>query len=336
MARVTLADVARRAGVSPATASHVLNGTGIGRIRVSDATSALVRRAAEEMQYVPSTAARGLARGSAGRIAIVVPNLYQPYFARMAEALILALEGRGWTTTMRLSRDATAETDAVLGLSTADADGVIVCPHFLTPDLLAGRTPRSPVVQVGGAPVDGIDCVVMGELDGALSAARHLIARGRRRIAYVGEPWLDPGRSPRCRGYASAHEEAGLEVDPRLVVSGADWDRRESGLEVMVGLLRSGIEVDAVMSVNDAVAVGALRAVSLAGLRIPEDVAFTGFDNTEEAAFTTPPLTSVDPGVEQMAALAVDMLADRLDGAEGPDRRVTAETSLVIRASSGG
>ncbi|MGY5764162.1 LacI family DNA-binding transcriptional regulator [Brachybacterium sp. DNPG3] len=335
MARVTLADVARRAGVSSAAVSHVLNGTGSGRIRVSAATRELVARAAEELQYVPSAAGRGLARGSSGRIAIVIPNLFQPYFARMAEALILALEERGLSTTMRLTEDAASEREAVLGRSTEGADGVIVCPHFLTPELLAGESPRVPVVQVGGGPMDGIDCVVMGELDGALDAVRHLIDRGRRSIAYLAEPWLDVERSQRYLAYRQALDEAGLEVDPRRVVRGSDWDRRESGMEAMVGLLRTGVEVDAVMCVNDAVAVGALRAASLAGLRIPEDVAFAGFDNTEEAAFTTPPLTSVDPGVQQMASLAVEMLADRLAGASGPDRRATAATSLVIRESTG-
>lgn len=338
MARVTLAEVAAAAGVSAATASHVLSARADrrGTIRVSAETGERVSRIARDLGYVPSAAARGLVRGGPDRIAIMVPNLRQPYFAKMAETLILALEERGLHTTLRLSYDAAAERDAVLGRSTTDVAGMIVCPHFLSAELLDGQAPPFPVVQVGGAPTDGIDCVVMGEYDGALAAARHLLDLGRRRIAYVADPWLASREGPRHRAYLDAHGERGLSPDPRLAIQGADWDRRETGLEAMVGLLRTGIPFDAVMCVNDAVAVGAMRAAALAGLRIPEDVAFTGFDATEEAAFTTPPLTSVDPGVHEMAQQAVEMLARRLDGSAEPAGRESAPPSLVIRSSTVG
>lgn len=336
MARVTLADVARRANVSSATASHVLNrrDTGEGTIRVSSSTSATVRRAAAELGYVPSTTARGLASGSVGRIAIVVPNLFQPYFARIAGALIDALEDQGLSTTLRLSHDGPAERAAVLGHSTRDADGVIVCPHFLSAELLGGARPPFPVVQVGGGTTPGIDCVVMNEYEGALAAIRHLIEIGRRRVVFVADPWLTRSDSGRFLAYRDGLEEAGLPFDARLVVEGADWDRRESGLEATVGLLRTGLPFDAAMCANDALAVGALRALSSAGLRIPADIAVTGFDNTEEAAFNTPSLTSVDPGVDRMAQVGVQMLVARLHGHQGPSRRETVTTKLVVRAST--
>lgn len=334
MRRVTLSQVAERAGVSPAAASHVLRGLERGTIRVSEATQAAVRAAAAELGYVPSAAARGLAAGSAGRVAILVPNLQQPYFARIAESLAVALEVHGLTTTLRLSRTPESERDAVLGRTTRDVDGVIVCPHFITAELLEGRTPPLPVVQVGGSPTDGIDCVVMSEYEGALAAARHLLASGRRRIAYIADPWLDSTKSQRHRGYLDAHAELGLEPDPRLQVAGSDWDRRETGQEAVIGLFRTGVAFDGIMCVNDAVASGAMRAISRAGLRIPEDVAITGFDNTDEGAFMTPPLTSVDPGAPEMAGLAVSMLRSRLDGDRSPARREMAATQLVVRSST--
>lgn len=338
MARVTLADVAAAAGVSPATASHALRAQQRteGTIRVSATTRERVLGSAQALGYIPSAAGRGLAHGGPERIGIMVPNLRQPYFAKMAESLILALEERGLSTTLRLSYDAAAEQEAVLGRSTRDVAGMIVCPHFLSTELLAGHAPPFPVVQVGGGPTEGIDCVVMGEYEGALAAARHLLDIGRRRIAYIADPWMPTSEGPRYRAYIDAHRERGLTLDPRLAIEGADWDRRETGLEAMVGLLRSGASFDAVMCVNDAVAVGAMRATSLAGLRIPDDVAFSGFDCTDEAAFTTPPLTTVDPGVQEMAQLAVTMIGERLAGAGGPARRESAPPSLVIRASTAG
>lgn len=336
MARVRLADVAARARVSTATASHVLRGARSGgTIRVSESTRAAVRQAADELGYVPSAAARGLAAGSSGRVAIMVPYLYNPYFAYMAQTLILALEERGMTTTLRLAHDAEAERDAVLGRTTGDVDGMLVCPHFLSAEML-GEKPGLPVVQVGGAPTEGIDCVVMGEEEGMRSAVRHVLEQGRRRIAYVADPWIRDLGSARFTGYRTALAEVGLEVDPDLLIEGADWDRRGSGLDAMVGLLRSGTRFDAAVCVNDAVAVGALRAISRAGLRVPEDVAITGFDDTVEVAFTSPPLTSVDPGVQQMAELAVEMLVARLEGSTAPAVRVSAPPRLIVRASTRG
>src|SRR5690606_20156329 len=159
---------------------------------------------------------------------------------------------------------------------------------------------------------------------------------GRRRIAYVADPWIRRGPSERFLGYRHGLAEHGLEVDPALVIEGTDWDRRGSGLDAMLGLLRSGVEIDAAICVNDAVAAGALRALSRAGVRVPEDVALTGFDATEESAFTSPPLTSVDPGVQGMAELAVGMLLERLAGDDSPARRVSAPPRLVVRASTTG
>lgn len=337
MTQVTLADVAAAAGVSTATVSYVLRAPERtdGTIRVSARTRETVHRVARELGYMPSAAGRGLALGTAERIAIMVPNLVQPYFARMAEALILALEERGLSTTLRLAHDAAAERDAVLGRTTQDVAGVIICPHSLSAELLAGAAPALPTVQVGGAPTPEIDAVVMAEQEGLLTATRHLLDRGRRRIAYVADPWLPSHEGPRYLGYFEAHTERGLEVDDALAIQGTDWDRHETDLEAMVGLLRSGAPFDAVTCINDAAAVGAMRAASLAGLRIPRDVAFIGFDNTEEAAFTTPPLTSVDPGVPEMAQRAVAMLIARLEGESGPARRESAPLELIVRASTG-
>ena len=219
-----------------------------------------------------------------------------------------------------------------MGLTTRDADGVLICPHHLSTELLGGRRPPLPVVQLGALPTEGVDRVAMDELGGALAAARHLLGAGRRRIAYMARVDDDDG-GPRLAAYRQAHEELGLEVDEDFVVQGEDWDRRDTGLESTIGLLRSGIRFDALMCINDAVAIGAMRALLSAGARVPEDVAVTGFDNTTEGEFLTPALTTVDPGTHEMARAAVETLVARLEG-----RRLElhddASTRLVVRASS--
>lgn len=331
MRRPTLADVAAVAGVSAKSVSNVL----LDRPGVSAATRERVLAAVTEVGYAVNPAGRGLVSGRTGRIAVVVPMLYQPYFAEMAERLILALEAEGLTTTLRIAPDAAAERDAVVGVTTPDVDGVIICPHDFASSMIAGVPLARPVVQLGGSPIDELDCVIMGEFEGAYAAARHLLDSGRRRIALV---WNSPdGVEPagdRYDGYRKAISEAGIEVDPTLFATGSDWDRRVSGYEAMVGLLRSGVRFDAALCVNDAIAVGALRALRSHGRSVPGDVAVTGFDATDEAEFTTPSLTSVSPRKPEMVEHAVAMLLDRLGGHAGPPRHVRTGADLVVRASS--
>lgn len=331
MRRPTLADVAAVAGVSAKSVSNVL----LERPGVSAATRERVQAAVAEVGYAPNLAGRGLVSGRTGRIAIVVPMLYQAYFAEMAERTILALEARGLTTTLRIAPDAAAERDAVIGVTTPDVDGVIICPHEFDASMIEGVTLTRPVVQLGGGPIDRLDCVVMGEEEGAYAAARHLLDTGRRRIALLWNS-ADDGvpAGDRYDGYRRAIAELGIEVDPALFSSGSDWDRRVSGYEAMAALLRSGARFDAALCINDAIAVGALRALRSHGRRVPDDVAVTGFDATDEGEFTTPSLTSVSPRKPEMVDRAVAMLLERLGGHEGPGRHVHTGADLVVRAST--
>lgn len=332
MKRPTLEDVAAVARVSPKTVSNVLR----DRPYASEATRERVLQAVAAVGYRVNRAGRALAGGGSGRIAVVVPNLHQPYYAETAERLILALAAEGLTSTLRIAPDRDAEREAALGDTTADADGVIVCPHHLDAELLEGKTLDRPVVQFGGLPTGLLDTVVMGQREGFKAVTRHLLDTGRRRLALV---WnATPSGRPdgdRFDGFLEALHEFGLEPDPTLMVAGSDWDRRASGYEAMTGLLAAGAEFDAVMGVNDAVAVGALRALRAHGVRIPEDAALTGFDDTDEAEFTVPPLTTVSPEHEAMVDAAVRMLIDRLGGGTDTPQEYRARAHLIPRASSG-
>lgn len=327
----TLHDVALVAAVSAKTVSNVL----LGRPGASPATRTRVLEAVESVGYRVNRAGRGLASGRTGRVAIVIPMLYQPYFAEVAERLILALAEHGIDTTLRIAPQPSDERDAAIGVTTPDVDGVIVCPHGALAEMLSGVTLTRPVVQLGGAPSDTLDCVVMGEEEGAYAVTKHLLEQGRRRIAVI---WNATSRDrpdgDRYDGFLRALGEAGLEHDPRLYAAGSDWDRRMSGYEAVVALLRSGVRFDAALCVNDAIAVGAMRALRSHGRAVPGDVAVTGFDDTAEGAFTTPSLTSVNPRKAEMVEHAVRMMVERLDGFDGPFRSVRTGADLIIRSSS--
>lgn len=331
MRRPTLADVGAVAGVSAKTVSNVLR----GRPEVAPATRAAVLAAVAQTGYQVNQAGRGLASGRTDRVAVVVPNLYQPYFAEIAERLIHALEVHGITTRLHIAHDAAAEQAATLGPSTQDVDGVIVCPHHFVAEMLETTPARRPVVQLGGGPNDRVDTVVMGEREGAEAMTRHLLETGRRRIALVWNGFL--GRPPvddRYAGYLAALRAFDVEPDDRLFASGSDWDRRASGNEAMIGLLRTGREFDAALCINDAIAVGVLRALRSNGRRVPEDVAVAGFDDTDEAGFTVPSLSSVSPEQGSMVEAAVRMLLERIGGHDGPAREVRTGAHLVLRRST--
>src|SRR5690625_2193346 len=220
--RPTLADVAAVAGVSAKTVSNVL----LSRRYVSATTEDRVRAAIEAVGYQVNPAGRSLASGRSGRIAVVVPMLYQPYFAEVAERLILALAEHGLTSTLRLAWDAQAELDAVTGATTADADGVIICPHFFIGDMLAGVRPTRPTVQLGGSPNPLMDTVLMGEREGFRAVTAHLLDSGRERLALVWNQNSEGAPSGgRFAGFLAAHEERQLRPDEALFGAGSDWDR---------------------------------------------------------------------------------------------------------------
>jgi DNA-binding LacI/PurR family transcriptional regulator len=328
--RPTLADVAAEAGVSAKTVSNVL----LGRDEASSRTRAVVLAAVARLGYEVNPAGRGLASGRSGQVAVVVPNLYQPYFAELAERLILALHQEGLRTMLRVAHTAAAEWEATVGPAVRDVDGVIICPHFLHDGMLDGPLPK-PVVQLGGGRSARLDWVAMGERVGSTAMTGHLLGTGRRRIAVV---WNSaPGTWPtdeRFEGYRAALKAYRVPVPEELIVSGSDWDRRASGYEAMVGLLRTGAAFDAVLGINDAIAVGVLHALRSHGVRVPEDVAVAGFDDTDEGEFTSPALSSVSPEQPEMVAAAVRMLTERIDGYAGPARVVHTGAHLVLRAST--
>ena len=180
------------------------------------------------------------------------------------------------------------------------------------------------------------DHVVIDNVAAAREITAHLIRLGRRRIAAIGSQRTPEGASARLRlaGYADALTEAGLGYDEALVAPAPAWHRAD-GAAAMRGLLDSGVRPDAVFCFNDTLALGALRALHEAGLRVPEDVAVAGFDDIEDGRFSIPTLTTVAPDKAQIARLAVELLAERLDGDRAaPARELSAPYRLELREST--
>jgi DNA-binding LacI/PurR family transcriptional regulator len=212
-------------------------------------------------------------------------------------------------------------------------DGLIFSPLALGSDDRAAFAVDFPMVLLGerifGGPADH---VTMSNVEAARAATRHLIETGRRRIALIGshEGETVGSAALRQRGYEEALAEAGLPLDPALLGEAGLW-HRSTGAEAMERMLAAGTEIDAVFGLNDALAIGALHALHARGVAVPEEVAVIGFDDIEDAAYASPPLSSVAPGREQIAQTAVDLLLARVAGT-APDEHVEVITDFEVVA----
>lgn len=327
----TLTTVARLANVSVASASRALNG-----IKTSPDTLARVTAAAEAVGYVPNAAARSLRSRRTGQIAFAMPDVANPVYTTMVSSIQHVARAQGWRLMLH-STDADEEDELELlrDLKRRWVDGLILCSLHFTP-AHAEEVARAAVpVTVIGRPTKGaaVDTVRANSRHGAAEAVRHLHAVGRRRIALVNGPEQTAPGSSRRLGYLDGLRSCGLEQDDALVEVAADFMVEPGRLAAERLLERT--RPDAVFCANDLLALGTLAALRAAGLEVPRDVAVVGMDNTDLAALTWPPLTSVDLGSAERARLAAELLLKRI---ERPRRRaqiLAVEPRLVVRASSG-
>ncbi|MDT0317378.1 LacI family DNA-binding transcriptional regulator [Streptomyces millisiae] len=341
MARPRIKDVARRAGVSEKTVSNVIN----DYAHVSERTRRVVREAIEELGYRVNLAGRHLRRGRTGIVALVVPELDIPYFAELANGIIAHAERKDLTVLVHRTRaDREHELAALDGFRSDFADGVILSPLALTGDDLRERRGTLPLVLLGETVEPGFaDHVAIDNVLAAREATAHLLGLGRRRILAVGgRDRPGPGTAEaRTLGYRRALEGAGLAYDPAAVWPVAEF-RMPHGAAAVAEALAAGHRFDALLCLNDQLALGALRALHEHGLRVPEDVAVVGFDDVEAGRYSVPTLTTVAPDTDAVASVAVELLLHRIaeagDGGEPPappDERV-APHRLVVRESTTG
>jgi LacI family transcriptional regulator, repressor for deo operon, udp, cdd, tsx, nupC, and nupG len=329
----SLNDVAKRAGVSTATVSRALRGLPT----VSEQTRARIIAIADELGYVISPSASRLASGRTHTVGVVVPYVDRWFFGQVIVGVEHELRTRGYDLLLyNLGGDAGRErffdqmplrrrVDAVLVLSLPLADE----------EVSRLRTLRIPVGVVGGS-VEGFSCVRIDDVAGAGAAVRHLVNLGHRDIALISGgadvPMHFTTPLDRRRGYLDVLAEAGIEYDPDLEAAG-DFTMA-GGERAMSHLLGRSRRPTAVFALSDEMAFGAMRALRMSGLRVPEDVSVIGFDDHDMADLMN--LTTVaQPVVEQGAAVA-RLLMNRLpDGhTETSQHIMTIPTRLVVRGST--
>ncbi|QIQ02498.1 LacI family DNA-binding transcriptional regulator [Streptomyces liangshanensis] len=323
--RVTIADVARQAGVSKTTVSRVINTKG----EVDGGTAARVRAVIARLGYVPSSGAVGLARGSSRTVGMLVPSLTWPWMGEVLQGVVDTVEAAGYGLLLfTCNRGAESVQRFTTQVSARAFDGLLVVEPENTLDTIVGLHHQGlPVVLIDdrGAHPEDFPSVVTTNFEGGASAARHLLADGRTKPLVITGPAHFGCVRERLAGFRHV-----LPTD-RVVVG--DFTEL-SGRLAVEKLLHARVEFDAVFAHNDISAAGALRALRAAGRSVPDDIAVVGFDNIPMARHTEPPLTTVRQPAREMGETAARMLLEHLGGAAAPDEPVVLPTELVVRQSA--
>jgi LacI family transcriptional regulator len=331
---MNLEQIAKLSGVSRSTVSRVINNDP----NVSVVTREKVLQVVKRVNYAPNAAARSLAAGHTNVLGLVIPMgvaalFTDPYFTILIQGVSSACNLREYSVMLWLAEPEFERRMIRQIMHNGMLDGVIVSSMLMNDSLVRALADGGfPFILVGRHPTDArISYVDADNQGGAREAVTHLLRLGCTRVATITGPQNMIAGSDRLAGYRAALHDRGAAFDPALVAEG---DFTEAGgYHAMQRLLSR--RPDAVFAASDIMALGALRAIREAGLRVPEDVALVGFDDLPQAARTDPPLTTIRQPVHRLGGTAVDTLIDVVEHPDSAPRRIVLPTELVVRTSCG-
>ncbi len=325
-------DVARLAGVSTSTVSHVINKDRF----VSDAIRVRVEDAIRTLNYAPSALARSLKLNQTRTIGMLITASSNPFYSELVRGVERSCFERGYSLVLcNTEGDEQRMNRNLETLLQKRVDGLLLLcteTHQPSPAIMT-RYPAIPTVMMDWSPFDGDSDVIQdNSLLGGDIATRHLIEKGFTRIACVTGPLDKTPARLRLEGYRTAMQRAGLAVPEGYEVIG-DFEFG-GGLRAMQSLLALPEPPQAVFMGNDAMAVGAYQALYQAGLRIPQDIALVGYDDIELARYMTPPLTTIHQPKDELGELAIDVLIHRMAQPELQQQRLQLTPVLMERGSA--
>jgi LacI family transcriptional regulator len=321
----TIYDIAKLAGVNPSTVSRALTTPG----RINAATEAKVREAAKQLNYRVNPFARALPTGKTKMIALMVADITNPVFFKLVRGAELKAAEAGYTLVIAESQESSRVESDNLERILPSVDGVILGTTRLSDEEIYAVNKQKPVVLVNRK-VDGVSDVVPDNTPGIAEAVKHLAELGHKHIAFVAGPtasWINTDRWNLLMKNA---------VDLGMTISeiGANEPTVEGGKNSLDRVRAAG--VTAVVTYNDVMAIGLLRAATAAGIRVPEDLSIVGFDNIFGSDFTNPPLSTIQMPLEQVGNEAIDVLLKSFAAEDDePLHGSAASTSLLLRGSTG-
>ena len=330
--RATLADIAEMAGVSLMTVSRAIN----NKPGVSEKLRQRILVIAEEMGYRPNQIARGLATSLTNAIGLVVPDNTNPFFAQIARGVEDAAYDRQYNIFLvNTNEEPRRELDALDSLWAKDIDGVILCSSRLPVQALEAQIQRFPAMVVLNrgklTPRPNLTTVNVDDHRGAQLALQYLLAKGRRRIAYIAGPPTSTSSQRRLEGYRSQISVLGLALDLGLIEPTSP--NTEGGRQAAAALLARRPDLDAIFAFNDLVAVAAVQVCMEAGKRVPEDIAIIGVDDIPLATIFRPQLTTLHVNLNQIGHLSMVKLLELIHGSSAP-AAIQIDPELFLRESA--
>jgi LacI family transcriptional regulator len=330
--RVTIADVAERAAVSTMTVSRVLNNKG----EISEETRQHVLQVMDELGYRPNRVARSLATDKTLKIGIIVPSLSSAYFGSILEGVENVLWENGYNILLCNTANNVKREQAVLELFEEDrVDGVIVFSSRLpVEELNAYLNNQRAAVLLNSLETSAVaGCVFVDEHASIALAVNHLLASGRRHLAFIGLRQQTFATRERARGFQHALADAGLPFDAERQMATLEHARDQSA--PITALLRQNPYIDGLVCFNDEIAARALRSCACLGRRVPDDMAVVGYDDIFLAELLTPTLTTLRLKLtkQEVGAQAARMLLERMEGDQS-HAAMTLHHELIVRESA--
>lgn len=327
--KITIQDIAKRAGVSNQTVSRVLN----GKPDVAEDTRRRIEQIIDELSYVPSTAARSLRYQGTKTIGLIVPDNANPFFAEIARGVENAGFEAGYSVVLcNSNKSLQRELEHLRMLQAKQVDGIIFIASTTHIDQIRPLVDSGiPVVMFYRDPGDlNVDTFKIDNERAGYIATEHLIDLGHKAIACIRPAFAESPSSKRVLGYEEALTAHGLTWSEQLVRQGDNL--LSGGEEAVHQLLNNGVEFTAIFASNDAMAIGAMRALCSRGYRIPEDVSVIGIDDIILASYVDPPLTTVAQPKQKAGEQAVTYLVERMENDRIAGARTTIlDIELVVR-----
>lgn len=328
----SIKDVAKLANVSTATVSRVLRNAG----NVTEETKRRVLEAIEALNYQPNVLGRYLRRMETETVLVIVPDITNPFFSKVLRGIEAVALERGYQVLLGdTQNDVQLEEQYLNVLPQKQVDGMIFLTARTRKELMEEMSRQFPIV-LACEYLEGTDIptVSIDNISSARKATEHLIGLGHRRIAHLTGPMDVILSRDRLRGYYQALAQHDIDVDASLVQEG-DFSF-ESGYNVTLKLLALEKPPTAIFAANDAMAIGAIKAVRHRGGRVPDDVAVVGFDDIQMASIFEPGVTTIAQPMFDIGKQAMKLLLQLIDGEEVERRQFVLPDRLVIRESCGG
>ncbi|MFJ4172178.1 LacI family DNA-binding transcriptional regulator [Paenarthrobacter sp. NPDC089714] len=308
--RVGIADVAEKAGVSHATVSRVMN----GNAAVDPGIAARVRAAAAELKYQPNPVGRSLALGKTDTIGIVVPDLANPTFQAILRGLSIAAAQDGYRVLIADSSEVTSEEAILAGEARRRCDGVVLCaPRMPDAELEELAPTLHPLVLINRTTITtNTPSLSVDYGQGIQELARHLVSLGHQRLVYLSGPEHSASNRQRLVGLAEFRKEH-PDIELQMLHGGSNFDSGHDSTEAIIASGATGI-----LAFNDLVAMGLLSGLHERGIKVPEDISVTGFDDIPFAKYTTPPLTTAAVPINELGSLAWRRMREQIQQADEP------------------